>query len=302
MLKKILVRRRQEIFEKTQFRVSKTVLAAQLGVSRQGLYKQIKSLEEDFQLRKFIRKRVYELRSEMPRIGGRKILHILRPEFQELHINCGRDKLFKILRQEGLLVRKKKNVHKTTRRYKRFREHPNQIMDLELNKPEQVFVSDITYIGARKKHLYLSLVTDAYSKKIMGYHISEDLKTRSVMKALKMAINNRIYPTRKLIHHSDRGFQYCSDAFTQMLKDHKIEISMTTKYDPYENAIAERVNGILKDEFYIDDRRLEKNETIRLINKSIKTYNERRPHMSIHYLTPNEAHKKGGYKLVTWKK
>jgi len=206
------------------------------------------------------------------------------------------------LRQECLLVPKKKRSQVTTRRYKRFREHPNRIKDLKLTRPEQLFVSDITYIGARKNHLYLSLVTDAYSKKIMGYHISEDLKTTSVMKALKMALQNRVYPTKKLIHHSDRGFQYCSPIYTGLLRDKKIGISMTTKYDPYENAIAERVNGILKDEFYIDDRRLDKKETIRLIHKSIKTYNERRPHMSIHYLNPNEAHKKGGYELITWKK
>ena len=217
-------------------------------------------------------------------------------------IKIGRDRFFSVLKEEGLLVKRKKNRTITTRSYRRFREHANLLKDKEINKSEQAWVSDITYLNCKGGPLYLSLITDVYSKKIMGYEVSDNLKTENNIKALEMALKNRRYRDREIIHHSDRGFQYCSPSYTNKLREHGIKISMTTKYDPYENAIAERLNGILKDEFSISDHRLEKVEVRKLVAASIKTYNKKRPHMSNYLMTPEKAHKKGKYKMKTYKK
>lgn len=273
-----------------------------MGCSRQAFYKakvnqQIKKKDV-----KYMKKKVLQIRKDQARIGGRKLIYLLQNDFKKAGIEIGRDKFFKFLKAQHLLVKKKKNRIITTRSYKRFREHPNLIKDLEVKRPEQVWVSDITYVHCKKGPQYLHLVTDAYSKKIMGYFLSDDLKTKSTLAALKMALKNRKYPKRKLIHHSDRGFQYTSEVYTNRLKKEKIKISMTTKYDPYENAIAERVNGILKDEFEISNRKLSIQEVKRNVNHAIKIYNHKRPHWSCKFLTPEQAHKKGKFKLKNWSK
>ena len=249
-----------------------------------------------------MRKKVLKIRKDQARIGGKKLIYLLQEDFRKAGIEIGRDKFFKFLKSQHLLVKKKKNRIITTRSYKRFRQYPNLIKDLDIKRPEQVWVSDITYIYCKKGHLYLHLVTDAYSKKIMGYFLSDDLKTKSTLAALKMALKNRKYPNRKLIHHSDRGFQYTSKGYTDKLKSKKIKISMTTKYDPYENAIAERVNGILKDEFEISNRKLSMDEARRNVNHAIKIYNKKRPHWSCQFLTPEQAHENGKFKLKKWSK
>jgi len=173
---------------------------------------------------------------------------------------------------------------------------------LKIKRPEQVWVSDITYIKTRNGYMYLSLITDAYSKKIMGYKLADNMKTENNVAALDMAIKNRNYPNRRLIHHSDRGFQYCADLYTSKLEKHKIRISMTTKYDPYENAIAERINGILKSEFLVSDSRMYKEDAQTIIAESIKIYNELRPHMSNEYLTPNQAHSGMRFRMQTYRR
>ena len=249
-----------------------------------------------------MRDKVMKIRKDQARIGGRKLIYLLQEDFRKVGIRIGRDKFFKFLKAQHLLVKRKKNRTITTRSYKRFRQHPNLIKDIEIKRPEQVWVSDITYVNCKKGPLYLHLVTDAYSKKIMGYFLSDDLKTKSTLAALNMALKNRIYPKRKLIHHSDRGFQYTSEAYTQRLKNQKIKISMTTKYDPYENAIAERVNGILKDEFEISNRKLTIEDAKRNVNHAIKTYNQKRPHWSCNFLTPIQAHHFGKFKLKKYSK
>lgn len=249
-----------------------------------------------------MKKKVLQIRKDQARIGGRKLIYMLQEDFRKAGIEIGRDKFFKFLKAQHLLVKKKKNRTITTRSYKRFKEHPNLIKGMEIKKPEQVWVSDITYVNCKKGPLYLHLVTDAYSKKIMGYFLSDDLKTKSTLAALKMALKNRKYRSRKLIHHSDRGFQYASSDYTEKLKREKIKISMTTKYDPYENAIAERVNGILKDEFEISNRKLSMDEARRNVNHAIKIYNKKRPHWSCQFLTPEQAHENGKFKLKKWSK
>lgn len=277
-------------------------MAEQFSISRQGYYKltnkkAVSSTEDDF-----IKNNVMKIRKIMPRIGGRKLLHILRPLLQSEGLNYGRDKFFDLLRKERMFVPKRVNYLTTTRSYKRFRKHPNRIKDLVINKPDQVWVSDITYIKTKQGFMYLSLITDAYSKKIVGYKLADNMKTQNNIDALKMAINKRKYPRRKLIHHSDRGFQYCADQYVSLLEKNKIKISMTTKYDPYENAVAERVNGILKNEFMISDSRLDKQDAEQVIKESIHTYNYLRPHMSCEYLTPIQAHNGAKFKMKTYSK
>lgn len=249
-----------------------------------------------------MREKILEIRKKQPRIGGRKLIYLLQNDFKNKGIKIGRDKFFRFMKNQFLLVKRKKNRTITTRSYKRFRSYGNQIKDKNITKPEQVWVSDITYLNCKGGPMYLSLITDAYSKKIIGYNLADNLKTSANIKSLEMALKNRKYPKRKLIHHSDRGFQYTSKEYTQRLKSEKITISMTTKYDPYENAVAERVNGILKDEFYISDYRIHKNELMNLVKNSIHIYNQERPHWSNHLLTPNQAHLFGKFKMKKYSK
>ena len=236
----------------------------------------------------------------MTRIGTRKLHYLIKPSLDKVGIKCGRDRLFAILKYEGLLVKKKRNYMRTTNSYHRFRKHPNLIKDIDINRAEQVWASDITYIRTSQGFLYLSLITDVYSKQVVGYQLSDNLKTINCISALKMAIKNRKYPERSLIHHSDRGFQYCSPDYTETLESNHIDISMTTKHDPYENAVAERINGTLKNEFDLGDRLPDQKHAEREINKTIWIYNNIRPHDSCNKLTPIQAHAKENYKLKKW--
>ena len=236
----------------------------------------------------------------MTRIGTRKLHHLIKPSLDKIGIRCGRDRLNAILKFEGMLVKKKRNYMITTNSYHRFRKHPNLIKDIEINRAEQVWASDITYIRTRQGFLYLSLIIDVYSKQVVGYQLSDNLKTINCITALKMAIKNRKYPERSLIHHSDRGFQYCSPDYTETLESNHIDISMTTKHDPYENAVAERINGTLKNEFDLEDRLPDQKHAEREVNKTIWVYNNLRPHDSCNKLTPVQAHAKENYKLKKW--
>lgn len=207
-----------------------------------------------------------------------------------MNIKLGRDKFFDIMRENRMLIHRKRRFHLTTNSNHRFRRHPNLIKGNVYNKAEQVWVSDLTYIKTQKGHLFLALTTDLYSKKIMGYHLADSTKVENTTKALRMALAARKYRNRPLIHHSDRGFQYCSDEYTGLLSDNKIKISMTEKYDPYENAVAERVNGILKGEFEIGEGFINEAQAQREIKNAIKVYNSKRPHISCDYNTPDHAH------------
>jgi len=277
-------------------------LTEYFGVSRQAYYKQLKANKQGNQDIEIIVDLVKSKRKKMHRLGCKKLHYTLQPELNQLGIKCGRDKFFRVLKQERLLVKKLKSYTVTTQSYHRFNKHPNLIMDTTINRPEQVWVSDITYIRTTQGFMYLSLITDAYSKQIMGYNLSNNMKTVSSKKALTMALRNRKYPDMPLIHHSDRGFQYCSPEYTDVLDDNNINISMTTKYDPYENAIAERVNGILKQEFILDYGNITKSEAKSIVNQSISIYNYERPHLSCQYLTPVQAHEFGNYELKKWSK
>ena len=240
-----------------------------------------------------------EIRKSMPRIGARKLYHLLINELQVLKI--GRDKFFNILRANHLLIQPKRSYHVTTNSHHRFRKHKNLLPEISINRPEQVWVSDITYIGKREKPCYLSLVTDAYSKKIIGYFVADNLHTESSLKALKMAVKTRMNKALALIHHSDRGLQYCADDYQKVLLKNNIQSSMTNNGDPYENAVAERINGILKQEFFIDTYH-QNIEIMRIIvEQSVKIYNNQRPHYSNYMLTPEQMHKQSKIQMRTYK-
>ena len=245
------------------------------GINRQVYYRALKAEKSKREIALIVIRLVKNVRLTMPRIGTRKLYHLLRNELKELNVR--RDKFFQIMRANNLLIKPSKQYHVTTNSHHRFRKHKNLIATISINKPEQVWVSDITYIGTRQDPMYLSLVTDAYSKKIMGFNVSTSLNASGAIEALKQAIRSRSYTT-ELIHHSDRGLQYCCDAYQDVLSQGKIRCSMTESYDPYQNAIAERVNGILKQEFIQGIRTNDLELMTKLIEQSIRIYNEERPH------------------------
>lgn len=242
------------------------------------------------------------IRSKMPRIGTRKLFYLIGQDLKDRNIKMGRDVLFDFLRAEHLLITPKRSYVKTTNSKHWMKKYSNLIEGMHIERPEQVWVSDITYIKTSDKHQYLSLITDAYSKKIMGYELASDLSVEGPLKALHMALRNRKYPTQKLIHHSDRGIQYCSADYVEKLKSNGIEISMTQNGDPYENAIAERINGILKYEFLLIEGFRDHLEAISTIKDSIKIYNQERPHLSCAMLTPEQAHKQNEIIMRKWNK
>lgn len=192
---------------------------------------------------------VTQIRSSLPRIGTRKLYYLLKPQLQEHHIDVGRDYLFELLAINKLLIRTRKRKIVTTQSNHWMRKYSNLIKQLQINSSGQLWVSDITYIRLINGFAYLSLITDAYSRKIVGYNLRKDLSGEGCLIALQMALSTRTRPLQPLIHHSDRGTQYCSKSYVEKLKENNIAISMTEAGDPYENALAERVNGILKSEF-----------------------------------------------------
>lgn len=247
-------------------------------------------------------KLVSEFRAEIPMLGTRKLLFLLIPEMEKHQIKMGRDLLYDLLRFHGLLIRRRKRMVKTTDSHHWLRKYPNLITHLSLTAPEQLWVSDITYIRTLEGFSYLSLITDAYSRKIVGHALHPSLEAVGCISALEMAVagRKRLSPYI-LIHHSDRGIQYCSQSYTSILNADRIAISMTQSGSPYENALAERVNGIIKNEFfpkrvYQNHKEAKKNTTL-----IIGHYNEKRPHASLDYLTPQQAHQKEGDLKKRWK-
>lgn len=234
-----------------------------------------------------------DIRRRLPRVGTRKLYYLIKDTLESLGIKIGRDGLFKCLKGLDLLVKPRKSYTKTTDSKHWMKKHPNLYVQSSLNQPEQAFVSDITYIESEQGVHYLSLVTDAYSRKIVGHKLSLDMKAENVVQAFQRGARNRDYQNQ-LIHHSDRGSQYCSELYQSSLKKHSVIPSMTDGYDCYQNALAERVNGILKQEFLLYKCKTF-NELKALIKESIKTYNEYRPHLSLGMKTPEEVHEKASY-------
>lgn len=268
-----------------------------LGISRQAVYQGIKRKETRDKVLSQVKPLVLAIRRDMPRVGTRKLYHLLKSDFDKRNIKIGRDALFAYLKREHLLIRPKKNYTKTTNSKHWLRKHPNLLKDIIPERPEHVFVSDITYVKSRERTHYLSLVTDAYSRKIVGYNLSDDMSADHVVQAFNMAVKNRIND-KALIHHSDRGLQYCSNVYQEALIKNKVKPSMTDGYDCYQNALAERINGILKQEFLIYKCNNGK-QLNQLIKESIETYNNKRPHLSLNMKTPNFIHNKKPLKLAS---
>lgn len=229
-------------------------------------------------------------RKVQPRVGTRKLHKALLPVFEAANIKVGRDSLFDIMREHNMLIRRKKSYCRTTNSYHHFHKYNNLVKDLEVARPNQVWVSDITYIRTIKGFCYLALITDMYSRMIVGYDISDSLELTGCLRALKMALRHA-RPASGLIHHSDRGIQYCSHQYVHELKKREIEISMTEENHCYENAIAERVNGILKDEFYLDQCFSSTSHACKAAKNAIEVYNSKRLHLSLDYQTPETVFK-----------
>ena len=253
-----------------------------MKISRQSYYKSEKEAMQRSQKEEEIIRRVIQQRHQMPMLGGRKLLHILNAEGGS---KIGRDKFFKLLGDRGLLIKKRKSYVRTTNSMHPFRKYGNLIKGEKINRSYQVYVSDITYINSTEGYSYLSLVTDLYSRKILGYSLSKSLETEGSSRVLQMATRGK-EKTEVIIHHSDRGIQYCSHEYTEMLKTKGIRISMSEKGNPYENAVAERINGILKNEFMLGGIFKTRSEVELAVKEAIRNYNQKRPHMSLGYKTP----------------
>lgn len=240
---------------------------------------------------------VLNIKKDHPRMGTRKIYYLIKPDLERSNIKMGRDGLFDLMAANQLLVTKRKRKHITTNSNHVYKKYPNLIKDIEPDGPNQIWVSDITYIRSGQEFLYLFLITDAYSKKVLGHKLSKTLDSSHAVNALQDAIKNNRQPISGLIHHSDRGIQYCSREYIKVLNDNNIKISMTENGDPKENPIAERVNGVLKEEYLNQYQYL---TTIQL-EKSVDIYNNKRPHLSCDMLTPERAHLSSGKLKRRWK-
>ncbi len=270
-----------------------------LGYSAQAYHKKQKRNVVQLSHEHLLLQQIDTIRKYQPRCGGRKLFIMLQPFLKQYQIPMGRDNFFDLLRRNKLLVRKtKRNVYTTNSKH-RFYRYPNMVKDFTPLKAHEMWVADITYIPLKNRFAYLFIITDAYSRKIVGFHVSDDMKVRSAIVALKKALAQKP-PETIVIHHSDRGIQYCSTAYVELLQQHHAHISMTQNGDPYENAIAERVNGILKTELissYYDTIDKASNH----IARCITIYNYRRRHSSLNWQIPHEVHQQKGPQIKRWK-
>lgn len=264
-----------------------------MGLSRQAYYQGQKRHAERACRAQAVVQLVRERRVRQPRLGTRKLHHLLREPMQQAGLGIGRDALFDVLRNARLLVPVRRAYHKTTDSHHRFRRHPNLLKTGEhqvcATASEQVWVADITYLPTADKFVYLSLVTDVYSRKIVGWHVHDSLQTEPVARALKMALRTR-QSSQRLVHHSDRGIQYCASYYQRIHQRHGLLCSMTDGYDCYQNALAERVNGILKGEFLLQHP-ADLEQARQMVRESVQIYNSERPHLSLKMQTPDAVHR-----------
>lgn len=271
------------------------------GRTRHAFYDRLWFLKQRDESHILVLEMVAEIRREIPRIGTGKLYQMIRKPLQSNGIKMGRDRLHALLQDHGLTVRPKKRYARTTNSNHWMKKYPNLIKEVESTESEQIWVADITYILVNGDFNFLNLITDNYSKRIMGYCLHPTLEATGTIIALKQALLNRHKPANKLIHHSDRGTQYCCMDYVNLLQTAGISISMTENGDPYENPVAERVNGILKGDFELDKRFSSRSEALTAIDRSIRAYNELRPHMSCNMFTPNQAHEMVGPLEKKWK-
>jgi len=271
-------------------KASVTEICSVFGLTRDAFYKFQKRRKKKEIVSNKVVELVKEERKEQPRVGTRKLYEALQTLFVKENLKVGRDKLFAILKEQELLIKRKRASCKTTDSYHRFHKYKNLVKDMNVTGPNQVWVSDITYIRTINGFCYLALITDMYSRKIVGYDLSDSLSWAGCLRALKLALKTA-RPASGLVHHSDRGIQYCSNQYVEELKKHGILISMTEENHCYENAIAERVNGILKDEFYLDQCFYNKENAAIAAKNAIYIYNSKRLHISLGYKTPDSIFK-----------
>jgi len=271
------------------------------GITRQAFYKNIKYQKKSITKDHIILQLVIGIRKDHPRIGVRKIYYMIKEDMSRLNIKMGRDALFNLMAKENLLVQRRKRKHLTTNSNHFYRKYPNLIKGIIPERPNHIWVSDITYVRTRQEFLYLFLISDAYSKKILGYKLAKNLDSIHAVNSLQDAIKNTCQPILGLIHHSDRGIQYCCKEYTDLLNKYDISISMTEKSDPLENPIAERINGILKEEYINDKINNQRALDIEQLTHAIEKYNKLRPHSSCDMLTPEAAHYHQGILRRKWK-
>ena len=260
------------------------------GKSRQAWYKIHQRGDRNRLQEELVLQWVREIRSTLPRVGGIKLFFLIKDRLTEHNIKMGRDGLYRLLREHELLIVPRRKYVRTTQSWHHYKKWPDLLQDYRPYGPDQVWVSDITFLRTVNGFIYLSLITDAYSRVITGYHLSQYLKASGCIAALTKALKSRRNPDTELIHHSDRGIQYCCDDYVQLLQKNDIRISMTQSGSPYDNAIAERVNGILKQEFGLDQTFKSYNEAIEPVAKAVYTYNHIRPHFSCDLKTPVQKH------------
>ena len=260
-----------------------------MGYSRDAYYKAVKRQKSNTHDNQIVLDIVRREKALLKNCGSKKIYHILKPEIKKTGIKMGRDKLHKLLKDNNLLVKRNKYKKPKTDSKHHFYKYKNLIKNLETDRVNQIWVSDITYIRVNGHWNYLTLITDLFSRRIVGYAFSKGMSIlETTQPALNMAIKTRS-KKQKTILHSDRGLQYCSPSFTNQFKKKKITASMSKAGDPYENAVAERVNGILKYEFDLKDNFKNFNIAKKEIQNAIYLYNQKRPHWSINLNTPNQV-------------
>lgn len=266
-------------------------LCAVFDLSRQAWYSYLKRSELQIYQEHVVLERIQEIRKELPKTGCIKLYKELNNGFlQRVGISMGRDAIFDLLRANDMLIKRKRKWVYTTNSFHRYKVHPDLVQRRPASRAEEIWVSDITYLRTSNDFVYLSLITDAYSRKIVGYHLADNLKAIGCIKALKSALKTRMYPERTLIHHSDRGTQYCCDDYVGVLTDSGIQISMTQSGSPYDNALAERVNGILKMEFDLERTFPNLKRATAVVDEAILKYNHLRLHTSCNFKTPEMAH------------
>lgn len=270
------------------------------GYTRQAFYSWRNMPEKDGMQEAIVLKLVNEIRTQLPRCGTEKLHYLLRPKLLAHNIKMGRDALYSLLGKHGYLIRWRRRKPYTTNSFHLFKKYPNRIRDLIIDRAGQLWVSDITYIRLQKGFCYLSLITDAYSHKIVGYKLHPTLAAEGAIAALQMASSDQKI-TSSLIHHSDRGIQYCCADYVREIERLHIQLSMTEKGDPYENAVAERVNGILKQEHGLGQTFSNYAQAVEAVEKAVNTYNHLRPHDSCNRLTPIVAHEQKGVLQKLWK-
>lgn len=228
----------------------------------------------------------------MPRLGTRKLHHLIKDQLELEQLKFGRDKLFELLREHDLLIKPQRRYIQTTMSKHWMKKWPNLVKGKTISEPDQVWVSDITYIKTEEGNCYLNMITDAHSRKIVGYAIDQTMATESMIDALKMATADKDHSQLETIHHSDRGLQYCSREYVELTRQNNIRLSMTENSDPYENALAERMNRTIKEEFGLNRTLKSRQQAYELLKESIVLYNQKRPHLALNMKTPDEVYKK----------